>query len=255
MKKLITTNLGGHPIKFEDLEFLQEQIRELSIASFGFLDAAKVTLLKGIDLSVSTDGYTVTVTEGYVWYDNEFFHVSAHEAQGSGSEVAKWVVVESWDSRGNKEFYEEGVGYVDVYKIRELKLDFVSTASPGVTLANTQSYLKQKEAWITPSLATFWNDGLSYPGSYPFKYRKNELGQLEIVGAAYVDGNERVGFILPEGYRPNEDIIISVPVYLVQEYTTGNSSALVIIKKNGEFYFNGTMTSAFSINETLILDN
>jgi hypothetical protein len=203
MKNLITTDLGGHPVYFKDFEFVQEQIRELVSASFGHLDSTIVTVLNGCEVTISTDGYTIEVTEGWAYYDGEMFYIPAQSATGSSPNVAKWRISESWDSRGLKTFRSETVGDKNVYQVRQLQIGYYASASEGVLFSST----------VLPTRETDWASiSIQSPFSGTLRYRKNLFGHLEIQGVVDNGSNNHLIGILPEGFRPSSTLRIGVPV-------------------------------------------
>ncbi len=242
MKQLITTDLGGHPIKYKDFEFLQEQIRELVNATFGQLDWTKVTVLRGCTITVSSDGYTITVTDGFAFYNGFYYHVPAHSITGTTPQVAKWIVAYSYDSRGLKTFKD--TSQKNVYKIDELKLAFVNSADTGVAIADTIMSTKKTD-WVTvTNLPTGWNV------HEPIMYRLNSNGDLQIKGKCYMDDStESVGFVLPVGFRPQKNTIIPVAKW----GPAPTDVWYVTINANGEFLWD-IATMGFILNHTIILD-
>jgi len=227
MKKLITTDLGGHPVYYTDFEFVQEMIRELVEGVYGYLDEAKVTILKGCELTISTDGYTISVTEGYAFYDGEIFHISAHESTGETPEVAKWIVSEDYDSRGTKTFKNETVK--DVYLVRELVIDYLPAVSSGVLVSETE-YINQSTDWADMSVQSPFH---TLTGANKARYRINKSNQLEIKGMIYSDypvSNGTVIGTLPEGYRPS--ILSMHPVA-----SSGSRIGYIQIGTSGEIRF------------------
>lgn len=230
MKKLITGDLGGHPVYFKDFEFIQEQIRELAKAAFGHCDPAIVTVLNGCEVTISTDGYTCGLTEGWAVYDNEFFYIPAQTATGSNPEVIKWIVTESWDSRGLKTFSDPAVGNKDVYKIRQLYIDYVASGSPGILFSST----------VFNNRSSFWTEltvNSPWIVDEPINYRLNERGKLEIKGFIHYAsgiGTAVIG-VLPEGFRPTNYVYMPANNFLLAGYFT---PAVI------EYYPNGNITLA-----------
>lgn len=202
MKKLITADLGGHPVYFKDFEFIQEQIRELALANFGGFDDTIITVLNSVVFDIATDGFTIEVTTaGWAYYNGEMFYVPLQSATGSAPNILKWTVNEANDPRGLKTFKEESVGDKNVYLVRTLLLGYYPAVAPGIDFDDTG---------IPPAL-TDWTEVI-YQGAWriptsppadsdiALKYRINGLGQLEIIGT--VEANDD-----PQGTMPATDII------------------------------------------------
>lgn len=138
MKKLITDDLGGHPVYFKDFEFVQEQIRELAQATFGFLSDTIVTILSGCEVEVDSSG-TATLSEGWVYYDGELFQVDAAEIyRESADYVLKWYIQTSYDSRGAKEFKDESNH--SVYAVRKMVLIYKAESVAGALFSESEYY-------------------------------------------------------------------------------------------------------------------
>lgn len=61
---------------------------------------------------------------------------------------------------------------------------------------------KAQEAWITPTLLNGWVG--NYVELYGnLRYRKNQFGNVEIVGSISGGANNSIVFVLPAGYRPS----------------------------------------------------
>lgn len=226
MKKFITSDLGGHPIYMEDLEFLQEQIRELAEAAFGYCDPAIVTVLNGCEVTVSGDGYTITVTEGWAVYDNEFYYIPAQEATGSAGEVAKWRIAEAYDSRGLKTFADPAVGNKNTYLVRTLSLDFYPVISDGILFSDTVIY-GSNLAWQEASVNS------PYTGT--FKYRVTREKKLEILGTIGLASSNfsTAIFVFDEDYWPLTEQALPVAI------TNMGAAAKITLKTNGEFTYTG----------------
>ena len=229
MKKLITTDLGGQPVYFKDFEFIQEQIRELLGATYDKLDSTKVTVLNSATFDLSTDGYTLDVlTAGWAYYAGEYFYIPVHSATGSGTDVPKWNIVETYDSRGLKTFSDTGVGDKDVYLVRQLHVSYVPPASGGVLYSETEA-IPMATDWVNIAAQSPWSSGSFY-------YRLNELGHLEIHGACTATVSTAVDgvviFVLPEGFRPSGEVLKSAAV----QYNTGRF-AQITYATNGEVIF------------------
>lgn len=139
MKKLITTDLGGQPFYYKDFEFAQEQIRELAKANFGHLQSGIVNIVNGADYTISTDGYTVDITsEGWAWYNGEYYYIPTQSATGATPNLLKWVVEETFDPRGLKTFSETTVGEKEVYQVSTLKLAYLPSAVAAPLFSQTR---------------------------------------------------------------------------------------------------------------------
>ena len=235
MKKLLTTDLGGQPVYFKDFEFIQEQIRELTKATIGYLDTSKITILNGATFNLSTDGFTIDVlTEGWAYYQGEYFYIPVHSVTGSGTEVPKWNIVETYDSRGLKTFQDTSVGDKDVYLLRQLKISYVEPAVGGILFSETE-YANMESSWTGITVQSPWAESES------FNYRKNKTGQLELYGVVY-----GAGVIQPIGILPSEH----TPDYLQYHTITVYNSTLGAVEvkpfslaTNGELRYLGAATT------------
>ncbi len=210
MKKLLTNELGGHPFYFKDLEFLQEQVRELTKANFGRNLDADVTILHGGKITVSTDGYTVSVTAGYAYYNGQYYYIPAHESTGSSPDVAKWVVEQSYDPRGLKKFFEPSVGYKDVYLVETLMVAFLPTSVAGVPISDTK-FLDNSTPWEKMTPEGSWINPPAPAPPFPLfdgiYVRRNYEGNLEFKGSFHFPvGATWHGllFILPDNLKTHK---------------------------------------------------
>lgn len=246
MKKLITTDLGGHPIKFSDFEFIQEQIRELAQAIFATLPNNTIVILQGAQATVSGDGYTIDITEGFGYYNGEYYYIPEHQATGSSPNVAKWRVNERWDARGSKKF-RDIVSNIDVYKIRELKVGFYAPAEEGV-LFSTTWFNYQASEWATIALSGDWSGNLYY--------RINRQGKLELK-ANYLDNsnntnhNGEILCTLPASFRPSSGRAI-----VVCNLSGVQKPVMLYIATTGNISYVGTESTVCElvINHELFLD-
>jgi len=249
MKKLITTDLGGHPVYFKDFEFVQEQIRELAKSTFGHLDPTIVNILNGGSYQVSTDGFTIDVlTEGWAYYQGEFFYIPVHSATGSGTDVAKWNIVESYDARGLKTFKDATVGDKNVYLVRQLQVSFVPPASGGADFSLTKEANKETP-WQTATVQS--------PFTGTFQYRLNKDGNLQLKGTVINDNSfdySLVLFVLPVGFRPSYTLPFRMPIA-----TSANSQIIDIsIQATGEIKIGsgkqGCIVGDAYLNHTFYMD-
>lgn len=203
MKKLITSDTDGHPIYFRDLEFIQEQIRELTKASFGHLGDNKIYVLTGCNISTDAAG-TITVGEGMVYYNGETFIVEAHQAYpSSDTEKAVWQIEEANDPRGEKKF-KNGITR-QVYLVRKMRVQYMQSVT-ALPISETQTIEKQQRGeWQELTLQTGFE---SVPGHKTLSIRKDILGNVHLIGRV----DEKVGIAhwfddeiicnIPEQFRP-----------------------------------------------------
>ncbi len=256
MKKLITDDLGGHPVYFKDFEFIQEQIRELAKTSMGLENNSVVTLMNNATINVSTDGYTIeVVTEGWAWYNNEMFRVPVQEATGSSPNIAKWRIKEEWDSRGLKTFKDETVGDKNVYLVRTLELGYYASGAEGI-LFSTTKFPHDYTPWTQLTLGAYWANitiATEYQG---FWYRKNAQGHLELIIAIYnTQGSASSNYsnigTLPEGYRPKNTIKKHMSP---NTFNSNHVYWLFIINPTGEIeFFTSNLNTPGKIQDTFII--
>lgn len=136
MKKIITDGLGGHPVKFLDFEFVQEQIREIITAEFGSFPSNKVVVVSGC--SITTDESDTSITAGYVVYGGELYAVAAKSIQKTSLEQqAKWRIVTNTDTRGNKTFADGS--QKSVYVNKQMEIFYVFHYEDGIPVSETES--------------------------------------------------------------------------------------------------------------------
>jgi len=260
MKQLKTTDMGGHPIYYTDFEFIQEQIRELAEASFKHLvSTTNVLILNSVEWTISTDGYTIEITRaGWAFYNGEYFYVPLHAATGASPSVAKWQIVETYDPRGHKKFYETSVGYRDVYNVRTLQVAFLPVAISAPLFIDTELAHPPpviiETAWV---IATLQSPYLTVGYPFEMRYRKNQNGDLQLYGIATSSLSTLhnvVMFVLPLEFRPQIDVIFPITWADGTDVYDGH----LAVKSNGEVMYRGVNHYAapyIYVNHTIVLKN
>lgn len=138
MKWIKSLLLGGQPVKYDDFDFaVKEAMSDLAKAVFGFLPSTtKVCVLNGCDVTI--DGSDLTMTAGWVYYNNEVFQVDTVNIEKDVGEVAVWQMVESYDSRGNKTFKDETVQ--DTYLVRKFTVVYKTLEGGDLELDGDTDY-------------------------------------------------------------------------------------------------------------------
>ena len=241
MKRLITTENGGMPIVLDDIRWLDDEYRN---AWYAFISAFGATALTSFKLSgcvVTVNDTTYTTTAGYICLEGEILQVDAHSITVSETFTAKWVVEETYDIAGNKQFFDESNH--DTYLIRKGKLQQCGY-TPHNYMSCDAPYLKDVILGWTPASPTeenwhyvgsgnpepeFLNSWANTGGSLAhLRFKKDVNGWVHIEGSVSsgVVGTGTPIFTLPTGYLPeNGSIIIAVVMGDYSGGTIGISSS------------------------------
>lgn len=189
--KSLDVKLGGHPLLGDDMDFLQDGLREAFIAFLeGFL--GDFVIISGVEFTV---GANIDWTAGWIYMDGEILQVDA----GSAAYVTNnsFEIVETADPSGNIQ-YEDG-NTEDPYTVRKASLTTVG----GAYLWTSAKRLKKFRSGVSPTLLGAW----SSPGNAA-NYGFNLIGEIvfknNVAVASYNAGTDSVLFNLQAAYRPSE---------------------------------------------------
>jgi hypothetical protein len=119
MKRLITSNVGGHLLSLDDFRHIQEGFTEGIDGIVKSLIPNGVTqcILSGCVITVNGSDYTVT--GGYIYYNGEIFQAMAGIGTTAGNDLY-WVIDTTY-APYNPVKYETGEEY-NVHEIRKMRL-------------------------------------------------------------------------------------------------------------------------------------
>lgn len=242
MNKFHTEDDGGLPLKLDDFRWF---LNALENAFKGLLSPFGVTdqyafILSGCNRSVASG--TVTIAEGFISIGGEICYVPAHSySEPSPGNYEYWVINETNDSSGNKEF-QSGINY-DTYKVRVGKISVSNSVPAGhVEYVNTQDISDRIRSIINTGDWLFLGDDDDFygtPGSTPVAERRYAFKTIE--GFIHLRGGKVLDDItiptdvtidtLPVGYRPPVQINLTHVIWLS---TTTARFCKLAIKTNGD---------------------
>jgi hypothetical protein len=225
MDKLETFSNGGEPFTLDDLQFLQNGLRN------GIIGLGKGFKSSGT-LAIILDGLTSVVvgpntvwTDGIVMRNGEIFYITGGSVLTSAPNTY-FNFDQTNDPNGTDTF--ENLTVIDTYKIRAGYVTGLSTGDT-INIDDTQNlsdvlarmvtssgYLQSfidPNAWIlvdattTPVLNSNWSS------PYPLKYRLLKTKEVALKGmvlnASTANANHLI-FTLPTGFRPAQNCSFSV---------------------------------------------
>lgn len=227
MNKLAIFNDKAVPFEWDDIDWLQESIRD---AFYGLLSAFGVTeedsfIISGCVVGIS-DG-AADVADGYISFEGEICQVDAASITWTGEKIVRFALLESDDPTGSETDIDSNT--VECYKIRKATI-IADDAAAGQMLYNAptlQDILKtlvfdDATAWVIVTPASDYTlTGIAT--SSQLKYRKDSIGTLQLQGQIYSDyvsgPPAPTCTTLPAGFRPVVDRFIPVLKLTGSTYT------------------------------------
>ena len=118
MDRVIATEIGGHPLRLNDFEWLQNSMQKQGAEickSFG----SNLILMNGLDLTNSS-AEIYTWTSGSVFWNDELFLVDSQVDEFDTSNFG-WMIVETYDNTYDPTTYKNGE-QKNVHAVRRIKL-------------------------------------------------------------------------------------------------------------------------------------
>ncbi len=256
MNQLKTTDLGGFPFVLDDLRWTADGIKEaiaghlLPIIEF-LGDSNSMIILNGCVATVTVDDFR-HVSEGFIFWNNEVFHVPAQSVFSPDSENANLILETQFDVAGDKVTFLGGT--INAYEVRTLKLvNDVTPITQNLFFVHTNNRYNDILKRIIASKSETWrlftdykNDniygvGLTPVGQYR-KYMKDIDGFVHLAGEkVYDDGisGEETICTLPVGNRPPSELTYPITLMTVTEPVF----AIIKIKTNGEITISSVVES------------
>ena len=104
MNKVITSHLGGHPLRLNDLGFIQDSARD-QIASICKSFGADLLLMYGVVATLDA-GTEYTWTKGSVYLNGELYFVDA-QVVATETDNFGWKISETFENLYNRDFIVE----------------------------------------------------------------------------------------------------------------------------------------------------
>ncbi len=232
MDKLLTNFQGGFPFTLDDIRYNDEAYRyAFNNIIKAFAPSGENFIISGCDITAS--GNQLHTTEGLIYLEGEIIRVDEQAITISGWGTPYFTKATSFDPAGNKVFYD-GSTHQTYRKDRGvLHWGTPQAGTPIVrALLNTgekNDWMHRigrllEPDWIYPQLL----QGFTNDPDNPVRYRKNLLGQLEIMGQFEWDGiTDDPVFILPAGYRPEK------PMQVLHTSNYGSAPRAFLITTDG----------------------
>ncbi|MDP2723215.1 MAG: hypothetical protein Q8O72_10690 [Bacteroidales bacterium] len=159
MNKLKTTDIGGFPLRLDDLRWLDDAQREAFMAVIktliGEYDYAR---LFGCDL-IDTEQGTIECTSGYVYFNDEIFYVEPSWVNDSFNPSQMFFVEDvSYDTPAGLKTFEDTTTH-ETYEIRRATMVGSLTTPPASMPAYSPNFitiLKARLDLYEPPLITAW---------------------------------------------------------------------------------------------------
>jgi hypothetical protein len=219
MKKLSlneATDLGGNPIRLNDLRYVQNGLIECFEAIVKAIAYDATMILTGC-IETNPTGFKA-LSDGYVCLNGEIFKHDAFaypDLSGGGSGY-KWVIVETYPSEGTKAFLSNPGAPINTFLERKIKLEIYTGAYPGVDLVYNPLARFNEPYYLWTKLAAAHGDWITFPFSIssdwsivtgqPIKARVTRDGYVECyfkIGKLNSSAS-LIPFNLPTYYRPNK---------------------------------------------------
>lgn len=248
MKKLITTNQGGHPLVLDDLGIIQDNIYTAIVSIFR---ERTPFVLYGCDVEDNGDG-TVDISSGVVFIQDEFmrFDGATNVILANGYGIKKGNPVDSdpkqFSNGQTKNVYREIKAELDL--IANIPGPYIEVKLPNLTLLRdfisiqldfsqvASRLISSNEGWKQVGAAgsgTSYNDlwaASTDTTVFPLQFRKDFTGKVYLRGVASSNGSvSKEIFTLPNGYRPSKTIYVPIVAY-----GGGNEPDFAIIEADGK---------------------
>lgn len=271
MNKLDLTNLGGHPLKLDDLRILQAaSIEAFSGILAGMQDSAGLGyILAGCELTAVSGEWHIGA--GYVCLKlataAEIYFVPSHNTGVSSSSTPYWKIVETVIAPSPTTY--KNAASVNVHLQRRLTLSATSTLfipaySQTPTLVDVwKSRFKQAGDVIAPINNWIVGDADLPEPSYEIYGQTVRLKGA--IKAPVVSTDPLPCLLLPEDIRPSYNVLASALVYEKSSgefFTKGiHVGAItyghvvpVLIKPNGEVIISGTIASVSGTRYPILIE-
>lgn len=243
MDRLNTTNQGGKHFTTDDLGFMQTASADaMKHIMYGLGLASQTFILYGCVFTPTAEN--LTVSAGAMSFMGEVLPVPEQTATGTGGIEKYWFVLQSQESQPRT--YFNGIS-LPTLEYRTVKLVYSeSQPAGGVMVTSVVEWSKrfydvmvaghipttlpanggdadtldgkhasdfmqsQGTDWVIPELGSNYTKLEDTSPTQPLRYRRNKIGNIEIVGSFRISNTAQVGsyplFTLPEGMRPMKKI-------------------------------------------------
>lgn len=248
MKRLITTETGGHPLNLDDIGFIQDGIKE-QLANLSLAFGGSTVLLYGQE----TDG--INKTAGAIFYNDEIYSVPlTPTAQTGGSNTLR--IVTNYDPLSPVTYKDTSIK--NVHEVKSMEWNTTGGVDTGITFAAIDSLrvsnvlldsVFDEKRWsnltANVNFVLVQNVDLIKQGN-TIKMRGRIRTTNTSTGLNFASG-------IPASMIPTVNRI--VPAMLLKTASTGKVETVhVTVKTDGTIAFDETLYGAASLDE-IILDN
>ncbi len=152
MDKLNTTYNGGMPLLLNDLRFTDAAYREgFKAVLRAFRIDNKPFIISGCVATSLTSPDRLSITDGYIFMNDEIYQVNAHETLDGGGGFYRYKEVISYAIEGNKTFFDGTVN--STHEIRQATTEYVAGAPATLDLVpNENVFSEQRISHIAPMI-------------------------------------------------------------------------------------------------------
>lgn len=257
MKKLSlneATDLGGNPIRLNDLRFVQNGLIECLAAIVKAIGYDATMILTGC-IETTPLGFTA-VSDGYICLNGEIFKhdAFAYPDLDAGGDGYYWVIDETYPSEGVKSFLSNPGPPINTFLERKIKLNVYTGTPPAAEYIynsnarfNEPNYLWTKlvaahGAWITTGFSI--NVNWTIVTGQPIKARITKDGYVECYfSLGKLDSTPAFTvFSLPAGLIPNKKhyVLALGSDTHVLTFEIGTSGAVQFVGDAGEITTGGS---------------
>ena len=224
---------GGQPLKVEDWELMQDQVKKTTAAIILSLMQEPACILTGM---VFTDGTTIYVSEGYVFDTDEVYYVPSVSFTKDTHKTL--YVIPDFSTTENRTFHDTTTH--DVYGYRRYKIVY-QTTDPGTGYAynDLSTLLSLLLEYIESSLQTnlinkmslsFATGNSGATGFNAVSIQGNRINGYMLQAAFNATATNALLCSLPVGLRPSADMVGFF-------YNGSVAPGILKIKKNGDVYY------------------
>lgn len=250
MNKLVVPN-GGMYLEGDDLRFWDDGIREAIGGMFSLFSDDGYLVISGLE--ISNDGNTITVTEGFVLYDNEILYSPEFTfPEDNVFSVYQIALNVSYDPSGLEVFVDSASR--DTYEIRQAEITKLPNGSATYTIGSLPRLAdKLSEISFDNTIETNINsfeligDWEIASGSVFKRIKQGNRIYLEGLVSGGASGS--VIYNLPSGYRPTHVSEFIVPIAVEPFF-----AKVVISNTNGSIAVLSNVSFDLSPGENLSLD-
>lgn len=239
MHKINWNNTGGHPLRMDDLDFMQESAID---AVNGIISALQTAGQNHFILSGCKQQANFDVTSGWIVLNGELRKFNGYTAPPYALPYPSFYAFAANDYYDtNLTVTYKDQSQKDIYNYRSAQV--VVLSSPDANKPAVGSLQRWDDPWHEvgttnePALGAGWTNGGQTSTISNAAFRKDINGEVILKGGVshLVSSSPlTAAFTLPSSYRPQNDIFLPL---VGKDTGTGNpANNRILIKSNGEVY-------------------